>query len=466
MNKFDAIQTWLDNVAYSHSKTENTALSYRFGLQQFCGFVGKTAEEILKEYEDSNEKEVRRKYAKYLRDYIAQLSRKFTPNTIDARVGAIRSFFKYNDLPLAFVPAAKKHVVFHNRDIEKEEILKIIQSSRARDKAFYAMMAQGGLRPETLCNLRLKHIEPDFSKGVIPCKVDVPEDLAKGEYHSYITFIGQESVNYLKAYLNTRPNITKDSYLFTNQGTEDQANPKSFSRIFARTIQALKAKGAIDYEIRGNRKPSELRLYNLRKYFKKNSMQMGREESEYLMGHKQGVRDHYLPKDVEYYRKLYIEKAMPNLRLESSVALETDKQLTELREQLKKKDEDIEKLKTDHIKAIDEFRKDLDRIQQQVRENQQQGVKSIFEKRLESAKTSEDVETVLRQMREYTEQMHKINLENDRVIENMEPMTLSLVKALRQIPPEQLQSMTPEQLEKLRSQAVKELPKTPRKKKT
>jgi integrase len=331
MKEFDVVQAWLDNVAYSHSKNSNTVLSYRFSLEQFCKFVEQTPQAILKEYETADDKVFRRKYAQYLRAYIGQLSRDgFAPNTMDSRVGAVKSFFKHNDLPLAYVPTAKKKVIFHNRDIAKEEIQNILKVSDPRDKAFYTMMAQSGLRPETLCNLRLKHIEPEFSQGVIPCKIDVPQELAKGEYGSYFTFMGEESVSFLKAYFSTRPGITKDDYLFTNHGTRDQANPKSFSRIFARTIQKLREKGILDYELRAD-KPSELRLYNLRKYFKKHAGQMGSEESEFLMGHKQGVKDHYLPKDPEHYRQLYKEKAMPNLRLESSTPLESDKQIQELR---------------------------------------------------------------------------------------------------------------------------------------
>lgn len=52
---------------------------------------------------------------------------------------------------------------------------------------------------------------------------------------------------------------------------------------------------------------------------------MGSEESEFLMGHTQGVKDHYLPKDPEHYRKLYAEKAMPNLRFKTPIPLEQDK---------------------------------------------------------------------------------------------------------------------------------------------
>jgi hypothetical protein len=50
------------------------------------------------------------------------------------------------------------------------------------------------------------------------------------------------------------------------------------------------------------------------------------------MGHTgPGVDQAYRPKDPEFYRKVYAEKAMPFLRLESSTPSETEKQIEELR---------------------------------------------------------------------------------------------------------------------------------------
>lgn len=366
MTQFDVVQAWLDNVAYSHSKNVNTGLVYRHSLEQFCKFIGETPESILEEYERSEEKDTRRKYAQLLRAFIGSLSREgMTVNTIDCKVGAIRSFFKHNDLPLGFVPIARKHVVYHNRDITKENILAILAVSSPRDKAFYCMMAQSGLRPETQCSLRLRHIEPDFSNGIIPCKVDVPEELTKGSYQSYFTFIGEDSIRYLKAYLTKRPGVTRESFLFTNHGTNEQANPKSFSRIFARTIQKLKEKGVLDYELRKD-KPSELRLYNLRKYFNKHAEKMPNETKEFLMGHRQGVRDHYLPKDPEHYRQLYAENAMPHLRFETHTPDENEKQIQELREENKELKGRLEGLKEEVAKFVSEKGEEIGRqIQKQ-----------------------------------------------------------------------------------------------------
>jgi len=334
---YDLVEAWLNNVAYSHSQNENTKIMYRHTFSKFLAFAKLKPESILADYERLGDREFKRKYGMILRAYISELSQQdLTTNIIDLRVCSVRSFFKYNDLSLGFIPQAKKHVTYHNRDITKDEVQKILQVSNARDRAFFCLMAQSGLRPDTLCKLRLKHVEPDFSKGIVPCKVDVPEDVTKGAYRPYFTFLGEDSIRYLKAYLSKRPQANLDSYLFTLHGKESQASPKSFSRIFARTLQTLRAKGLLDYKLLKG-KPSELRLYTLRKFFRKFASQAGFENVDFWLGHRgPGVDNHYRPKDVEFYRELYAEKAMPHLRLESSTPTETDQIIQQQRAEIER----------------------------------------------------------------------------------------------------------------------------------
>lgn len=98
----------------------------------------------------------------------------------------------------------------------------------------------------------------------------------------------------------------------------------------------LEKSGALHYEIREG-KPSELRFYTLRKFFRKYANQMGFEHVNYVMGHTtKGSDSNYTPKDPEFYRELYKEKAMPFLRLETATPTETEKTLEDLRARLAK----------------------------------------------------------------------------------------------------------------------------------
>jgi len=362
MERFDIVESWLDNVGTSHSNSIKTRQEYKLWFGEFCAFVQKTPEEIAKDYESSmlTERQLMRKYAQYISAFSASLhNRGFAPCSIGSGVGAVRSFFKYNDLALGYVSSVRMRVIYHNRDITHDEVKLILDSSRPRERAFFAVMAQSGLRPDTICNLRYKHIKEDLASHVIPCKIDVPEEIAKGKYHPYFTFIGEEAVHYLESYLYTRRNLTDEDFLFVKQGTNDRTDPKSISGLFGRTLQKLLISGKIQVEQKQKNKPRNIRLYNLRKWFRKHANQAGFEFVQFWMGHtvNAGQDEHYRPTDVEYHRKLYSEKAMPFLRLEKATPTETEKTIVELKKQLEERDKQIDAMKVtvDKIQPLVEF---------------------------------------------------------------------------------------------------------------
>lgn len=252
---------------------------------------------------------------------------------------------------------------YHNRDITKEEVKKILSVSRPRDKAFFCLMAQTGLRPETLCKLRLKHLQPDMEMGTVPMKIDVPQKIAKGEYRSYFTFAAEESVKYLRAYLATRPNISSSDLVFTAYGSAKPASRQSLSGIFRMTIERLKKKGLIDFEQEEEGKPRTIRLYSLRKFFRKYAHQAGFEFVQFWMGHvvQAGQEEHYRPKDVEFHRKIYKEKAMPFLRLEQSTPTETEKVIEDLRTQLAERNGTVREMQ-DRIQSTERKLAELEKL--------------------------------------------------------------------------------------------------------
>ena len=358
MEQIDLVEAWIDNVAIAHSDSNSTRKLYKSNFQRFCGFIGKTPKQILEDYDNYADREFRRRYAQYIRAFSSdQFKKELAPCTIASRVGAIKSFFKYNDLPLGHVPAPHLRVLYHNRDITHEELKLILDASTPREKAFFTIMAQSGLRPDTICNLKFEHIKEDLIHDRIPCKIEIPEEIAKGKYHAYFTFIGEEAVKYLRAYLNIRPAITNEDYLFLKQGTNEKTSPKSISNLFARTVRKLQNKGLIEVKQKGRKKPRDVRLYNLRKWFRKHANQAGFEFVQFWMGHivKAGQDEHYRPRDVEFHRKLYAEKAMPFLRLETATPTETEKTMAELRRQLEERDEEINAMKDNLTRRDQEF---------------------------------------------------------------------------------------------------------------
>ena len=328
----DLVQVWLDNVSYSHSQSKETEINYKSIWSRFSASIGMTAEEIVADYVHANDRTIMRKYAQLVRFWIGKLSKEgLTNSSIRVMVVAIKSFFKYNDLPLGHIPQAMSGTVYHNRDIAKEEIVQLMAVVKIREKAFFAVMAQSGLRPHTIKQLKLKNLET-FDK--IPCKIDVPQEIAKGKYGSYMTFIGSDAIKYLKQYFAIRKDLSPESLLFCNYKDYNKpVNTKDVSRVFQLAAQKLEKSGALDYEVRKG-KPSELRLYNLRKFFRKYANQMGFENVNYLMGHTViGSDEHYKPQDPEFYRELYAEKAMPFLRLDDPTPTETSELINTLKKQ-------------------------------------------------------------------------------------------------------------------------------------
>ena len=327
MHNIDLIQAWLDSVSLSHSGAKTTETLYRYHFDCFLKFINATPEAIKNDYESLPEKQFRQKYAQHIRGWSSHLMQKdYAHGTIAAFIIAVKSFFKHNDFPLSYVPVIRRKVTFHNRDLDKAEILQILGMSAPREKAFYAIMIQSGLRPSSLCKLKLKHLEPDFSQGKNPVMIKVPEELAKGGYHEYFTFIDEDAVKLLKDYLNTRLDLTLESFIFVNHGSLEPTVYNTLSSMFRKTVRLLRDKGVMNYEQKKKKRPAEIRLYSLRKYFRKMANQAGFENVEFWMGHTgPGVDSAYRPKDPEFYRKIYAEKAAPFLRLETSTPNETEK---------------------------------------------------------------------------------------------------------------------------------------------
>ena len=198
------------------------------------------------------------------------------------------------------------------------------------------------------CKLQIKHVQPDLDKGTVPALIKVPSEITKGSYGDYITFIGEESVKYLKNYFLSRKKTSPDDLLFMSHGEKKPLSSKSISTIFKKTIIQLKSKGILDFEQKVKGKPRNVRLYNLRKFFRKYATPAGFENVQYWMCHVvAGVDAHYRPQDPEFYRQVYAEKALPYLRLETPTPSETEKTITELRGQLENRDKSIEEMKKD-----------------------------------------------------------------------------------------------------------------------
>jgi len=343
----DPVEIWLSKVAKRYSGSNSTATHYRRYLERFCKFIGSTPEQLVKDWK--NVKYDLRKREEYTDEMLEKVDlfenhlgkKDYCKYSIVGYLTGIQSFFKYMRIPVK-IETFKAYPAYHNRDITKEEIKRILNNSTPRDKAFYLMMVQSGLRPMTLMKLTYAQIKKDFEANRFPCHIDVPRNMTKGEYVEHFTFMGPDAVKALKGYFRERGIPRDNETIFTGVKTAS-----AFSMRFGYYVRSLRL--IKPENMREGRKPQQLRLYCLRKYFKKMASSAG-ELHKFWMGHSLGVEDHYVTHDVEHHRKEYEEKAMPNLRIYETDLFEQDKtiqkqaeELEELRRELEKTREEIKK---------------------------------------------------------------------------------------------------------------------------
>jgi hypothetical protein len=255
-----------------------------------------------------------------------------------------------------------------NRDITKDEINRITEECPPREKAFFTVMRQSGLPPHTIKQLKIKNLERILNPNTpIPCKINVPHEKS-------LTFIGEEAIKYLKQYLATRTNLTPESLLFTIQNNPNkEINTKDVSRTFRLAAQELEKAKKITYEVRRG-KPSELRLYSLIKFYRKSA--------KYYLTE---LDNSSTPKDDEFYRKLYEEKAMPYLEIETPTRREIY--------QLKRQIEELETLIRVKILPVTSLFHELTNTkpEEQIKFEQRLKEKELKERELKEQKNIHDV---------------------------------------------------------------------------
>jgi len=244
----------------------------------------------------------------------------YAKGSTGAKLTAIYSFFnKYLEVGVrAILPPDV--IAYHNTPIEKEQIKQILGQSNLRNSLVYYFMIQGGLRPYTIAKLKYKDIKEDYEANIIPLRVVVRKEIAKGKYGNYYTFVAEETVSLLHRVLKHREinnTLNDESYIVKAKDTmllaREYTNSKSFSIAFRRTVEKLKLQ---PHEVKKG-KPKPLRLYNLRKYFRNRASSGGLDYMHFWMGHKLKHDDeHYFDKGtVETHRERYKKFVLPQVRI-------------------------------------------------------------------------------------------------------------------------------------------------------
>jgi len=335
LKEFSSIRLWLNKA----SGSVNTEKSYLRAIQKYLDYIKiSNPDSLIEEWKtiryDYKEREMYLdKIAEQIEDFT--LSLKTAPMTKRRDTMAVVSFFKHNRIPVSIdLGKIKVYPIYHDTDITKEQILRILKHSTLRDKTFYLIMLESGLRPATVADLKYIDIKEDYEANRTPMAIRLRQDTLKNKQARRFSFIGEDCTSSLRELLSTR-NIQDDEYIFQPKVKgKRKCLRNSMSNIFKRMVLDLGMTKS------NNGKPTTLRLYSLRKYFR-NTIQVDSGYREFWMCHSLGVDAHYISKDIEIHRQKYTD-AYPSLRIYKITKSELSK---EVKSKLYKSDLEIEQLK-------------------------------------------------------------------------------------------------------------------------
>lgn len=308
LEEHEDFRRWYDNLARGSINTanENARVLYRFLRKNNMTLTG-----MLEQVSTD-----RRAFENRLLDFVTQQEKEGkAPTYIENYLKVVNSWLKYNDhKPITKIKIGNRNrrpTIEDERIPNKDELKQIINYADNRGKAGISLIAFSGLRPETLGNSRgtdgleirdLPELEingTEISFKSVPTMVVVRHELSKAK-HKYITFLGPEGCEYLKAYLEKRiangEKLRPDSAVITYKTGYGETGYRGES---ARTHMHITTK-TVTKEIRDAMRPRyKWRPYVLRSYFDtqllvaENNGKMTHAYRQFFMGHKGDIEAVY-----------------------------------------------------------------------------------------------------------------------------------------------------------------------------
>lgn len=309
MKMRDPYELWLNQVSESkvtHDKHLDAIKTFENWIRENYGL---DAKEIPSSWREAKYESVpaRERYLDQLKDvlkdYFGYVKGEYTPLSVNRLMSVVTSYLHAFDIPVKSTSLRHAYVTYHNRDVTKQEIRRILDHSDVRNAAAYLVLYESGMRPDTLVKLRYLHLKEEFLAHRIPMKIDLTSDILKCRVTERWTFIGKDGFKALKRYLVTRLPLREDDYVFARKKPKGgHISPGAISQAFSETVKKLgiaKPRGA------DGRKPKAIHLYCLKTAFRK-FMLVEEAYKEFWMG-RSNTQTHYVSKDVEYHRRLYSE---------------------------------------------------------------------------------------------------------------------------------------------------------------
>jgi len=297
------------------SGSPQSCYTYIQHVHQYTSWLENTPDQIISDLKtNANTVDPQRlqNHNKFVDDYVASLQdRGLTNSTINNHLKACKIFYKTNDVKIEFNGRIRRKTTFKDRAPTPEELTKLLDVGDLREKTIVAMLALGGFREGTLTKLQYRHVKYDLENNKSPIHIHVEENITKGRYGDYDTFIGAEAEQYLRLYLNQRRNgtrrlqpeaLTDDSPLIRDK-TNKLARPIAPKQL-GNLVHQLYVRAGLTKHLAGH---YDLRTHSLRKYFKTQMIKLGcqSEYVDYFMGHVLDTYHNIQSIGIEQIRGIY-----------------------------------------------------------------------------------------------------------------------------------------------------------------
>ena len=260
-------------------------------------------------------KQDRREFEDLLFDFVTELQNQGkAPSYIAGYIKCVKSWLRFNDIILIRKiktgNTSRTPTIEDERVPTKPELKQILNYAKERGKCSISLMAFSGLRPQVLGNstgtdglelrdfpeLEINNKEVSFTKT--PPRINVRHELSKTK-QKYLTFLGPEGCEYIKAYLEKRiaqgEELTPESALIAyRKGYGDTG-----FRDGLREDRHITRK-TLTKEIRSAMRPKyKWRSYVLRAYFDtqllvaENNGKIAHAYRQFFMGHKGNMEARY-----------------------------------------------------------------------------------------------------------------------------------------------------------------------------
>jgi integrase len=306
MKKYESVKSAITGLS------DSATYHYLEALREFCEFVGKDPDQIIKERKlhlKSDDDAVKRTYERKLKDFYEHLKKPKDKGGAGMRevsafeycFSTLRGFFSRNYVKLEYRRGELRRPKTEERDYIPTvgEIKEICDAADIRDKTVIILALQTGMAPVDLVNLKRGDFEQALKSGEFPRPLGwLQRHKSREPFHP---FLFNDSATALKRYLLNRKD--KDPHLFVDRSGEP-FKERNVNDIF--TKAAARARIVVP---EGKR----LRVYVLRKIFETQMGNAGMPQTwtDMMMGHEvKGARGAYAkPSEADWLDKA--KKAEP-----------------------------------------------------------------------------------------------------------------------------------------------------------